>query len=84
MESFGIGIRLILLVAGILLTVLTLLRMRSGQIALPRWTSAGLAAFMIVLLLVTVAGMLPPSEVIITNPLVNEETHIVTPDTAPK
>lgn len=84
MESFGIGLRLILLIAGISLAVITVLRMRSGKISLPRWACAVLTISMILLLVVTLIGMLPPSIVTVTNPFVTEDTHIVTPGTSPK
>lgn len=79
MEIFGIGFRLLLLIAGIILTVITMLRMRSGQIALPRWRKILLSAAMILGLLITLIGILPPIEVRVTNPFVSEETHVVTP-----
>ncbi len=79
MEIFGIGFRFLLLIAGIILTAITMLRMRSGQITLPRWGKILLSAAMILVLIITLIGMLPPIAVHVTNPFVSEDTHIVTP-----
>lgn len=73
---FGIS----MLLGGIVLTVITITRMVSGQIDLPGWAKGLLCFGMITMLLILVLGMLPPDVVEITNPFVEEYTHIVTPD----
>ena len=72
---FGIS----MLLGGIVLTVITMARMRSGQIILPGWGKVLLCIGMIAMLLVLVLGMLPPDVIEVTNPFVEEYTHIVTP-----
>lgn len=72
---FGIS----MLLGGIVLTVITMARMRSGQISLPGWGKVFLCIGMIAMLLVLVLGMLPPDVIEVTNPFVEEYTHIVTP-----
>lgn len=77
--NMGEIISLIMLAAGIALTVITMLWMRSGRLSLPSWGKIVLSAAMVLGLLVTLAGMLPPLEVQVDNPFVEEHTHIVTP-----
>lgn len=72
---FGIS----MLLGGIVLTVITMARMRSGQISLPGWSKVLLCIGMIAMLLVLALGMLPPDVIEVTNPFVEECTHIVTP-----
>ena len=72
---FGI----VMLLSGIILTVVTMVRMRSGKISLPRWGKVLLSTAMIAMLLILVLGMLPPDVIEVTNPFVEEYTHIVTP-----
>lgn len=79
MEIFGIVFSFLLLIVGIILTAITMLRMRSGQISLPGWAKVLLSAAMILMLVITLIGMLPPIEVHVTNPFLSEDTHIVTP-----
>lgn len=79
MEIFGIGFSFLLLIAGIILTAITIFQMCSGRLSLPGWAKVLLSAAMILMLIVTLIGMLPPIEVHVTNPFVSEETHFVTP-----
>ena len=64
---------------GIVLTVITMLRMHSGKIALPRWGKVLLSIAMITMLVITLLGILPPLEVDVVNPFITEDTVIVTP-----
>lgn len=73
---FGI----VMLLSGIILTVVTMSRMRSGKIILPRWGKVLLTIIMIAMLLILVLSMLPPDVIKVTNPFVEEYTHIVFPD----
>lgn len=68
-----------LLLGGAVLTLITIRHMVNGLISLPRWVKILLSAAMVLGLLVTLAGMLPPLEVQVDNPFVEEHTHIVTP-----
>lgn len=68
-----------LLIAGAALTVITIRRMKNGQIVVPRWGKALLSIAMIAMLVITLLGMLPSPEVDVVNPFITEETHIVTP-----
>ena len=72
---FGI----VMLLSGIILTVVTMVRMRSGKISLPRWGKVLLSIAMIAMLLILVLSMLPPDVIKVTNPFVEEHTHIVVP-----
>ena len=73
---FGIS----MLLGGIVLTVVTMARMRSGQISLPGWGKVLLSIAMIAMLLVLVLGMLPPHIIeVVVDPFVETHTHIVTP-----
>lgn len=78
--NMGGIVSLIMLAAGIVLTVITIRRMVSGQIDLPKWTRLLLAAVMILGLLVTLAGMLPPEVIQVDNFFVTEYTEIVQPE----
>ena len=71
---FGIS----MLLGGIVLTVITMARMRSGQISLPGWGKVLLCIGMIAMLLIMVVAILPPDVVEITNPFV--ETDVWIPD----
>ena len=72
---FGIS----MLLSGIVLTVITIMRMVSGKIDIPGWSKVLLSIAMIAMLLVLVLGMLPQDVIKVTNPFVEEYTHIVTP-----
>lgn len=69
----------LLLLSGIVLTFITIRRMTKGQISLPGWAKILLSAAMVLMLLVSIIGMLPPIEVDVDNPFITEETHIITP-----
>lgn len=66
-----------MLLFGILLTVITIIRMRSGKIALPAWGKFLLCAGMIIMLVILIAGMLPPDVVRVDNIFINTDTHPV-------
>lgn len=68
-----------MLVFGIILTVITMLRMLSGKITLPTWGKLLVCVAMIAMLVIQIACMLPPEVVHIDNPFVEERTHIVVP-----
>lgn len=72
---FGIA----MLLSGIVLTVITIKRMISGKIDLPGWGKVLLSIAMIAMLVILVLGMLPPDVIKVTNPFVEEHTHIVVP-----
>lgn len=73
----GIGITVLLPIFGIILTIVTIRRMVTGRISLPRWGKVLLSAAMITWNLFLVLSMLPPVEV--DNIFVEEHTQIVTP-----
>ena len=79
--SFSLGgfFYILALIGGIILTVITMSRMFNGQLSLPGWGKVFLCIGMIAMLLVLVLGMLPPDVIEVTNPFVEEYTHIVTP-----
>ena len=81
MEMFNVGgvFALILLISGIVLTVITIRRMITGQISLPGWGKILLSIAMVLMLLITLLGMLPPLEVKVDNPFVETYPHVVTP-----
>ena len=79
MEIIGIGFSFLLLLAGIILTAITIFQMCSGRLSLPGWAKVLLSAAMIFMLIVALIGMLPPIEFHVANPFVTEETHFVTP-----
>lgn len=76
---YGLGITCLLLIAGIVLTVITVHRMITGRISLPRWAKLLLTAAMILSLLIVLLSMLPPLNIPVDKFFVNEQTHIVTP-----
>lgn len=80
MEIFGLGFTFLLFLAGILLTFITIRRMITGQISLPGWSKILLTAAMILSLLILFISMLPPLDIPLDNPFVDEYTHLVTPD----
>ena len=73
---FGIS----MLLGGIVLTVITMARMRSGQISLPGWGKVFLCIGMIAMLGILFLAMLPPHLIEVENPFVESQTHIVFPD----
>ena len=73
---FGIS----MLIGGIVLTVITMARMRSGQISLPGWGKVFLCIGMIAMLVILFLAMLPPHLIEVENPFVESQTHIVFPD----
>lgn len=77
--SLGGIFYILMLIGGIILTVITMSRMFNGQLSLPGWGKVLLCIGMIAMLLVLVLGMLPPDVIEVTNPFVEEYTHIVTP-----
>ena len=73
---FGIS----MLLGGIVLTVITMARMRSGQLSLPGWGKVLLCIGMIAMLVILFLAMLPPHLIEVENPFVESQTHIVFPD----
>ena len=73
---FGIS----MLLGGIVLTVITMARMRSGQISLPGWGKVLLCIGMIAMLVILFLAMLPTHLIEVENPFVESQTHIVFPD----
>ena len=71
--------RLLMLLVGIVLTIITIRCMLRGGICVPGWAKVLLTAGMILLQLILLLSILPPLEVEVDNPFVNEQTHIVTP-----
>ena len=72
---FGIS----MLLCGIVLTVITMARMRSGQIILPGWGKVFLCIGMIAMLVILFLGILPTHLIEVENPFVESQTHIVFP-----
>ena len=70
---------LLMLIAGVILTVITIRRMIRGEIRVPGWARALLIVGMVLLQVILLLSILPPLEVDINDPFVNEQTHIVTP-----
>lgn len=71
--------RLLMLLVGIVLTVITVRRMVHREICVPSWAKVLLTAGMILLQLILLLSILPPIEINVDNPFVDEQTHIVTP-----
>lgn len=67
---FAIG----LLVSGIVLTVITMIRIHNGKIRLPSWGKFLVCAAMILMLVIQIASMLPPDIVRLDNPFEVEQT----------
>ena len=67
---------ILMLLAGIILTVITIQRMVSGKISIPGWAKILLSLAMITMLVITLLGMLPVRSVDVD---ITEETVIVTP-----
>lgn len=72
----GIGITIFLLIFGIILTIITIRRMITGRISLPKWAKVMLSVAMIGWLLFLLLTILPPVEV--DNIFVNEHTEVIT------
>jgi hypothetical protein len=70
-----------MLICGIVLTVTTMLRMRSGRITLPSWGKTLLCIAMIAMLVIQIFAMLPPDIIQIDNPFEVEHFHTVYPVT---
>lgn len=71
---------LLMLLVGVILTIITIRRMVRGAIRVPGWAKVLLVMGMILLQLTQLLSILPPIEVDVDNPYVNEETRIVTAD----
>ena len=80
--AFSVGgiFLILMLIFGIVLTVITMLRMRSGKITLPSWGKFLICAAMIAMLVIQIFAMLPPDIIHIDNPFVEEHYHTVTPE----
>ena len=81
--AFSVGgiFLILMLIFGIVLTVITMLRMRSGKITLPSWGKFLICAAMIAMLVIQIFAMLPPDIIQIDTPFVEEHYHPVTPST---
>ena len=81
MTGFGFSIggiyMTLLLLAGSFLTFITVRRMLSGQISLPVWAKWLVTACMILMLMITLLSILPPMEVNMDTPFIEEYTHII-------
>ena len=66
----------LMLLAGIVLTVITMHRMISGKISLPRWTKILMSLAMIAMLVIILLGMLPTRTITVTT---DQTTQIITP-----
>ena len=78
--SIGALFYILMLIGGILLTVITVVRMHSGQLSLPGWGKVLLSIAMIAMVVILFLGMLPADLVEIENPFVETHTQIVFPD----
>jgi len=77
MSSIAFSSNFLLLIAGIVLTAITMIQMFSGKLRLPGWGKILLSAAMIGMLVVNLISILPPLKM--ENPLVDTKTHVVTP-----
>lgn len=69
-----------MLPTGIILTMITILRMRAGKISLPQWAKLLLVIGMILSQIIIAAGMMPPSVYqVVEDTFINTETQPVTP-----
>ena len=80
MSIYLIEFKLLMLIAGIILSVITLLRMRSGQITLSRWAKLLLTVGMLALLVILLLSMLPPVAQEVSDSFITKETFLITPD----
>lgn len=78
--SLGGIFYILMLIGGIVLTVITMARMRSGQLSLPGWGKVFLCIAMIAGLVILFLAMLPTHLIEVENPFVESQTHIVFPD----
>lgn len=73
-------LHILILPTGIALTIITILRMRSGRIVLPQWAKILLIIGMILSQLIIAAGMMPPSVYqVAEDTFINTDTQPVTP-----
>ena len=79
--SMGGIFGILMLIFGIVLTVITMMRMRSGKIAISSFAKFLVCAAMIAMLVIQIFAMLPPDIIQIDNPFVEEHYHPVTPST---
>lgn len=77
--NMGGIVSLIMLAAGIALTVVTMLKMRSGSLCLPSWGKLLLSAAMILMLVITLLNVLPINYAIVEDIFITEHIEIVTP-----
>ena len=78
--SVGSLFYILMLIGGIILTVITMIRMFNGQLSLPSWGKVLLCIGMIAMLVILVLGMLPTHLIEVENPFVETHTQIVFPD----
>ena len=78
--SIGALFYILMLIGGIVLTVITMVRMHSGQLSLPGWGKVLLSIAMIAMVVILFLGMLPAELIEIENPFVETHTQIVFPD----
>ena len=78
--SIGALFYILMLIGGILLTVITMVRMHSGQLSLPGWGKVLWSIAMIAMVVILFLGMLPADLIEIENPFVETHTQIVFPD----
>lgn len=80
MSATSLGISILMLPAGIALTVITILRMRSGRIQLSQRAKILLVVGMILTQVILVAGMMPVSVFqAIEDVFISTEQHAVAP-----
>lgn len=73
-------LHIFMLPIGIVLTIITILRMRTGQISLTRWAKIMLIIGMILSQLILVASMMPPSVYrAVEDTFINTDTQPVAP-----
>lgn len=65
-----------LLLTGIILVFITLWRMKTGRIHLPRWAKLLISVAMLLMLVISVLYIIPPSQADVTNTPVIEDTII--------
>ena len=76
MSLYFIDFYAFMLAAGIVLSVITMLRMYSGKINIPRWAKILLSLAMIVMLVITLLGMLPTRTITVTT---DQTVQTITP-----
>ena len=71
---------ILMLPAGLALTVITILRIRSGKISLPRWGKILVIVGMLLLQVILIAAMMPTGVYqAVTDTFIDQDTHTVTP-----